>query len=65
MIAPVVGGYRPIVGEIAGAGNVFAACGLAFAWGQANVAWLSRLRPNIWDAVALPIVLGVRAMVSG
>jgi NitT/TauT family transport system permease protein len=31
---------------------------MQFAWGQANVAWLSRLRPNIWDAVALPIVLG-------
>src|SRR5579859_2227768 len=31
---------------------------MQLAWGQANVGWLSRLRPNIWDAVALPIVLG-------
>ncbi|MEA2755944.1 MAG: NitT/TauT family transport system permease protein [Aliidongia sp.] len=34
------------------------------AWGQANVAWLSRLRPNGWDAVALPIVLGFIALMA-
>jgi NitT/TauT family transport system permease protein len=37
---------------------------MQLAWGQANVAWLSRLRPNIWDAVALPIVLGFVALMA-
>ena len=37
---------------------------MQLAWGQANVAWLSRLRPNIWDAVALPIVLGFLALMA-
>jgi NitT/TauT family transport system permease protein len=37
---------------------------MQLAWGQANVAWLSRLRPNIWDAVALPIVLGFIALMA-
>jgi NitT/TauT family transport system permease protein len=31
---------------------------MQLAWGQANAGWLSRLRPNVWDAIALPIVLG-------
>lgn len=31
---------------------------MQLAWGQANAGWLARLRPNVWDAVALPIVLG-------
>jgi len=37
---------------------------MQLAWGQANVAWLSRLRPNAWDAVALPIVLGFIALMA-
>jgi NitT/TauT family transport system permease protein len=37
---------------------------MQLAWGQANVAWLSRLRPNVWDAVALPIVLGFLALMA-
>ena len=37
---------------------------MQLAWGQANVGWLSRLRPNIWDAVALPIVLGFIALMA-
>jgi NitT/TauT family transport system permease protein len=37
---------------------------MQLAWGHANVAWLSRLRPNAWDAVALPIVLGFVALMA-
>ncbi len=37
---------------------------MQLAWGQANVGWLSRLRPNVWDAVALPIVLGFIALMA-
>ena len=37
---------------------------MQLAWGQQNIAWLSRLRPNIWDAVALPIVLGFVALMA-
>ena len=28
-------------------------------WGLPLIAWPSRLRPNYWDLVALPMVLGV------
>ena len=27
-------------------------------WGLPLIAWPSRLRPNYWDLVALPLVLG-------
>ena len=33
-------------------------------WGLPLVAWPLRLRPNIWDLVALPLVLGVLALVA-
>src|SRR6266849_4105297 len=33
-------------------------------WGLPLIAWPSRLRPNYWDLVALPIVLGVIALVA-
>jgi NitT/TauT family transport system permease protein len=33
-------------------------------WGLPLVAWPSRLRPNYWDLVALPIVLGLIALVT-
>ncbi len=33
-------------------------------WGLPLIAWPSRLRPNFWDLVALPIVLGVIALVA-
>ena len=33
-------------------------------WGLPLVAWPLRLRPNIWDIVALPLVLGVLALVA-
>jgi NitT/TauT family transport system permease protein len=32
-------------------------------WGLPLIAWPSRLRPNAWDLVALPIVLGLLALV--
>jgi NitT/TauT family transport system permease protein len=37
---------------------------MQLAWGQANAGWLSRLRPNVWDAIALPIVLGFIALMA-
>jgi NitT/TauT family transport system permease protein len=33
-------------------------------WGLPLIAWPSRLRPNYWDLVALPLVLGLVALVS-
>jgi NitT/TauT family transport system permease protein len=33
-------------------------------WGLPLIAWPSRLRPNFWDLVALPIVLGALALVA-
>jgi NitT/TauT family transport system permease protein len=33
-------------------------------WGLPLIAWPSRLRPNYWDLVALPMVLGVIALVA-
>src|SRR5581483_1922583 len=33
-------------------------------WGLPLVAWPSRLRPNYWDLVALPLVFGVIALVA-
>ncbi|HVC53261.1 MAG TPA: ABC transporter permease subunit [Stellaceae bacterium] len=33
-------------------------------WGLPLVAWPSRLRPNYWDLVALPMVLGLIALVA-
>jgi len=33
-------------------------------WGLPLIAWPSRLRPNIWDLVALPLVLGVLALIA-
>src|SRR5215471_2195237 len=33
-------------------------------WGLPVIAWPSRLRPNHWDLVALPLVLGVLALVA-
>src|SRR5580700_6295799 len=33
-------------------------------WGLPLIAWPSRLRPNLWDLVALPIVLGVIALIA-
>jgi NitT/TauT family transport system permease protein len=33
-------------------------------WGLPLIAWPSRLRPNVWDLVALPLVLGVLALVA-
>jgi NitT/TauT family transport system permease protein len=33
-------------------------------WGLPLIAWPSRLRPNYWDVVALPLVLGLVALVS-
>jgi NitT/TauT family transport system permease protein len=33
-------------------------------WGLPLIAWPSRLRPNYWDLVALPIVLGAIALVA-
>jgi NitT/TauT family transport system permease protein len=32
-------------------------------WGLPLIAWPSRLRPNAWDLVALPLVLGLLALV--
>ncbi len=33
-------------------------------WGLPLIAWPSRLRPNFWDLVALPMVLGAVALVT-
>src|SRR5271156_5102446 len=33
-------------------------------WGLPLIAWPSRLRPNFWDLVALPLVLGLIALVA-
>ena len=33
-------------------------------WGQPVVAWPDRLRPNVWDAVAFPLVLGALALLA-
>jgi NitT/TauT family transport system permease protein len=33
-------------------------------WGLPLIAWPSRLRPNFWDLVALPIVLGAIALIA-
>jgi NitT/TauT family transport system permease protein len=33
-------------------------------WGLPLVAWPSRLRPSVWDIVALPLVLGILALVA-
>src|SRR6516225_5537342 len=33
-------------------------------WGLPLIAWPSRLRPNFWDLVALPIVLGAVALIA-
>src|ERR1700722_811527 len=33
-------------------------------WGLPLIAWPSRLRPNYWDLVALPLVLGTIALVA-
>jgi NitT/TauT family transport system permease protein len=33
-------------------------------WGQPVVAWPDRLRPNIWDVVAFPLVLGGVALLA-
>src|SRR5438552_6206858 len=33
-------------------------------WGLPVIAWPSRLRPNYWDLVALPLVLGVLALIT-
>jgi NitT/TauT family transport system permease protein len=32
-------------------------------WGLPLIAWPSRLRPNVWDLVALPLVLGVLGLI--
>jgi NitT/TauT family transport system permease protein len=33
-------------------------------WGLPLVAWPARLRPNLWDVMALPLVLGLVALVA-
>ncbi len=33
-------------------------------WGLPLVAWPPRLRPNLWDIVALPLVLGLLALIA-
>ena len=33
-------------------------------WGLPLIAWPSRLRPNAWDLVALPLVLSAVALVA-
>jgi NitT/TauT family transport system permease protein len=33
-------------------------------WGLPIVAWPSRLRPNYWDGIALPLVLGVFVLIA-
>ena len=38
--------------------------GMEQRWGLPVIAWPSRLRPNYWDLVALPLVLGLLALVA-
>src|SRR5438046_3551580 len=33
-------------------------------WGVPLIAWPSRLRPNLWDLAALPLVLGALALIA-
>src|SRR3989440_4232152 len=33
-------------------------------WGLPLIAWPSRLRPNLWDLAALPLVLGALALIA-
>jgi NitT/TauT family transport system permease protein len=33
-------------------------------WGLPIVAWPSRLRPSLWDAIALPLVIGVIVLIA-
>ena len=33
-------------------------------WGLPLIAWPSRLRPNAWDLVALPLVLGLLGLIA-
>src|SRR5690349_19358129 len=33
-------------------------------WGLPIVAWPSRLRPNFWDLIALPLVLGTIILIA-
>jgi NitT/TauT family transport system permease protein len=33
-------------------------------WGLPLIAWPSRLRPNAWDLIALPLVLGLLALIA-
>ncbi|HTZ35524.1 MAG TPA: ABC transporter permease subunit [Stellaceae bacterium] len=33
-------------------------------WGLPLIAWPSRLRPNYWDLIALPLVLGLLALIA-
>ncbi|HEV8681044.1 MAG TPA: ABC transporter permease subunit, partial [Stellaceae bacterium] len=33
-------------------------------WGLPLIAWPSRLRPNVWDLIALPLVLGALALIA-
>jgi NitT/TauT family transport system permease protein len=33
-------------------------------WGLPLIAWPSRLRPNVWDLVALPLVFGVLGLIT-
>jgi NitT/TauT family transport system permease protein len=37
---------------------------MAERWGLPIVAWPSRLRPTVWDLIALPLVLGVIALLA-
>jgi NitT/TauT family transport system permease protein len=37
---------------------------MPLAWGQPNITWPERLRPNVWDVVALPLVLGFVALLA-
>jgi NitT/TauT family transport system permease protein len=37
---------------------------MAQRWGLPVVAWPTRLRPNFWDLVALPLVIGIIALVA-
>jgi NitT/TauT family transport system permease protein len=37
---------------------------MAQRWGLPIVAWPSRLRPNVWDGVALPLVLGTLVVIA-
>src|SRR5579862_4042858 len=37
---------------------------MALVWAVPNLTWAKRLRPNPWDAIALPIVLGLVALLA-